>query len=67
VKTRIGVSAYRRVGARGAVGLRSRATGVARLETSLCYYAAQFYPRSPLFTFYGSATPDGRERVPAPA
>ncbi len=30
------VSAYRHVGACGAVGLRSRATGVAGLETSLC-------------------------------
>src|SRR5580704_4184012 len=32
---RIGGSAGRRIGTRGAVGLRSRATGVARLGTSL--------------------------------
>jgi hypothetical protein len=33
---RVGVSAFRRLAMRDAVGLRSRATGVARLETSLC-------------------------------
>jgi hypothetical protein len=34
------VSAYRRVGTCGAVGLHSRATGVARLETSFADHAA---------------------------
>ena len=36
VVARAQVSACGRVGARGAVGLRSCATGVARLDTSLC-------------------------------
>ena len=47
------MSAYWRIGTRGAVGSRSCATGIARLETSLC-----------LFTFYQLATPVARERNP---
>ena len=40
----------------GMVGLRSRATGVAGPETSLCSWT--LYPGSPLFGFYRRATPD---------
>src|SRR5271165_3785668 len=63
-------TAYGRVGvsARVAVGLRSRAIDVARLETSLCglrrsspiSYVHSFC----LFNFYELATPVARERNP---
>jgi len=62
---RVGVSAdgrnetaYRRVGTRGAVGLRSRATGVARLETSLLLITPPqpFILRSLLFACSSSIT-----------
>jgi hypothetical protein len=61
-----------RLGAHGAVGLRSRATGAARLETFplLITRAALFVLRSLLFapfcvfTLYEHATPVARERNP---
>jgi hypothetical protein len=55
---RIGVSAGRRIGTRGAVGLRSRATGVARLETSLLLITPPqpFILRSLLFACSSSIT-----------
>jgi hypothetical protein len=43
-----------RIGARGAVGLRSCATGVARLDTSLSLIAlagALYLPFTPLFVY----------------
>ena len=45
------------------VGLRSRATGVARVETVAGLL--NLIPRlfEGLFTFYGRATPDARERI----
>jgi hypothetical protein len=51
-------TAYRRVGTRGAVGLRSRATGVARLETSLLLITPPqpFILRSLLFACSSSIT-----------
>jgi len=48
--------------------MRSRASGVARLEPSFADYAPRpcilsaFFER--LFTVYGRATPDARERIP---
>jgi hypothetical protein len=46
------------------VGLRSRATGVARVETvaGLLNLIPRLFVG--LFTFYGRATPDARERIP---
>jgi len=46
------------VGKRGPAGLRSRATGVARLETFFLLITLRHaLPWLPLFTFYGRATP----------
>src|SRR5271165_2071912 len=48
--------------ARGAVGMRSRASGVARLEAVPAFYAySRLFVR--LFTFYGRAMPDAQERI----
>ena len=50
-------------GSRSVVGMRSRASGVARLET----VAASFIFNSRRFVhslFYGRATSDARERIP---
>ena len=55
------VSACRRVGV-GRVGLRSRATGVARLERPETLPNSRVFAR--VFTFSGRATPDARERGP---
>ena len=56
---RFGVSAWPRV---GRVGLRSRATGVARLERPETLPNSRVFAR--VFTFSGRATPDARERGP---
>ena len=47
----------------GVVGLRSRATGVARLAASEALYRS--FPRFFVlaFTFFGRATPDAQERL----
>ena len=57
----IGVSACRRV---GRVGLRSRATGVARLERPRKPFIPNSRVFARVFTFSGRATPDARERGP---
>src|SRR5208337_2400370 len=44
------------------MGMRSRASGVARLEAVPAFYAySRLFVR--LFTFYGRATPDAQERI----
>src|SRR5271166_7154385 len=48
------------------VGLRSRATGVVRLEAVAAVFAcSRLFVR--LLTSYGRATPDARERIPTGA
>ena len=47
----------------GAVGMRSRASGVARLEAVAAPLSLMHAFLCILFMFYGRATPDARERI----
>ena len=68
---RVGVSACRRVGARGAVGMRSRASGVAGLDGTFCCFGPYAHALSscgplpfvsPNFTFARSIDVQRRSR-----
>jgi hypothetical protein len=52
----------RSVRGRDVVGMRSRASGVARPEAVAAFAYSRLFVR--LFTIYGRATPDARERIP---